>query len=112
MMQGCCTEPSRHQRTSRFVALEKRLRQSKIPTDAATHPTTTIEAVPCNTLTISKVEVNNRPVAQTAGFLAAAINLPPHNASTQAPSVTIAVRAAITAIRTKIVVLPSFEPIF
>ena len=77
MMQGCCTEPSRHQRTGKSVALEKRLRQSEIPTDAATHPTTTIEAVPCNTLTVSKVEVNYRSVAQTAGFLGAAINPPP-----------------------------------
>jgi hypothetical protein len=112
MTQGCGTEPSRHQRTSRFVAFEKRLRQSEIPTDAATHPTTTIEAVPCNTLTISKVEVNNRPVAQTAGFLAAAIDLPPLNASSLKPGVAIAARAAITAIRTKVVVWPSFKPIF
>jgi hypothetical protein len=111
MMQGCCTEPSRHQRTSRFVAFEKRLRQSEIPTDAANHPTTTIEAVPCNTLTISKAEVNNRSVAQTAGFLAAAIDLPPQSDSSLTLSVTIAVRAAITAIRTKTVVFPSFEPI-
>jgi hypothetical protein len=64
-------------RTSKSVALEKRLRQSEIPTDAATHPTTTIEAVPCNTLTVSKVEVNYRSVAQTAGFLGAVINPPP-----------------------------------
>jgi hypothetical protein len=111
MTQGCGTEPSRHQRTSRFVAFEKRLRQSKIPTDAATHPTTTIEAVPCNTLTISKVEVTNRSVAQTAGFLAAAIDLPSQSDSSLTLGVTIAVRAAITAIRTKTVVFPSFEPI-
>jgi hypothetical protein len=111
MTQGCCPEPSRHQRRSRFVASEKRLRQSEIPTDAAAHPTTTIEAVPCNALTVSKVEGNSRSVAQTAGFLGAAINPPPHRESSLTPTVPFAVRAAITAIRTKIVALLGFEPI-
>lgn len=63
---------------SRLRPSEKRLRQSEIPTDAATHPTTTIEAVPCNTPTVSKAEVNYPSVAQTAGFLGEAINPPPN----------------------------------